>query len=63
MNLKDLSKIVLDSMDECIRSKVDLKDVEILIGDGYQASEVTKAQLRFSSKVPKTGILLLDSID
>lgn len=63
MNLHDLSKVVLDSMDECIRSKVDFDNVEIYIGDGSCASEVNRAQLRFSSNVPKTGILLLDSID
>lgn len=63
MNLKDLSKIVLESMDECINNKVDLEDVEIYIGNGSYASGINKAQLRFSSKVPKTGVLLLDSID
>lgn len=62
MNLKDLSKVVLDSMDECIKLKVDLNDVEVSFISQDYAVSVNYAQLRFNDEF-KHGILILDNID
>lgn len=63
MNLKDLSKVVMDSIQECIANNVKLDDVEIYMSDGSYALRVNGAQLRFSSVLSKTGILILELDD
>lgn len=63
MNLKDLSKVVSESIQECIDRKFNIEDVEIYMVDGDYALCVNSAQLRFSDVVTNQGILLLDNVD
>lgn len=63
MNLKDLSKITLDSLQQCIENDIRPEDIEIYMCYDSVAVRPNSAQLRFSDVLEKHGILMLDNVE
>lgn len=61
MNLKDLSQVVIDSMDECIRRRISPEDVNLYFISLDNGVPVNYVKLMFSEE--KTGIIIFDNVD